>query len=166
MAVRPDGVNGQLASPRVAPGTKAVGGIRRILLATDLSPASDGAAEQALDLARDLRADLLAVSVIDEGGDRSTGSGPLARIRSDREVAAQGLVAKGRSRGVDVQFLIWDGDPGQSIVDAAVAEQVDLVVVGSHGRGAVGRFLVGSVSDYVVRNAPCPVLVVRSRPIV
>ena len=37
-----------------------------------------------------------------------------------------------------------------------------MIVVGSHGRGTVGRFLIGSVSDHVVRNAPCPVLVVRS----
>ena len=43
-----------------------------------------------------------------------------------------------------------------------MAESADLIVVGSHGRGTVGRFLIGSVSDHVVRNAPCPVLVVRS----
>jgi nucleotide-binding universal stress UspA family protein len=64
--------------------------------------------------------------------------------------------------GVAVSFLIWEGEPGESIVDAAIAERADLIVVGSHGRGAVGRFLIGSVSDHVVRHAPCPVLVVRS----
>lgn len=142
-------------------------GIRRILLATDLSTASDGAAIQAIELAHDLGADLLIVSVIDPRARRSVGLGSQRpdRIRAVRETAAQALVARGRAAGVRVTFLIWDGDPGQSIVEAATSEQVDLVVVGSHGRGAVGRFFVGSVSDFVVRNARCPVLVVRNHPV-
>jgi nucleotide-binding universal stress UspA family protein len=73
-------------------------------------------------------------------------------------------VERGRQAGVEVSFLVWDGDPGDTIVEAATAEQVDMVLVGSHGRGAVGRFFLGSVSEHVVRHAPCPVLVVRPRP--
>jgi nucleotide-binding universal stress UspA family protein len=87
------------------------------------------------------------------------------QVRATRETAAQALVTRGRAAGVRVTFLIWDGDPGQSIVDAATSEQVDLVVVGSHGRGAVGRFFIGSVSEFVVRNARSPVLVVRNQPV-
>ena len=78
-----------------------------------------------------------------------------------RHGAAQGLVARGREIGVNVTFLVWTGDPGESIVSAAEAENVDLVVVGTHGRGTIGRLLLGSVSEHVVRNAPCPVLVIR-----
>lgn len=145
---------------------RPIGGIRRILLATDLSPASEGASVQALDLAHDLGAELLIVSVIDVGALRLPSGRFGARVdqvRSSREAAAGDLVGRGRAAGVRVSFLIWEGDPGESIVDAARSEQVDLVVVGSHGRGSVGRFFVGSVSDHVVRNAHCPVLVVRSR---
>jgi len=108
---------------------------------------------------------MLAVSVIDPGSLRASGGRFLMRVdqvREARERVAQSLVARGRELGVTVDFLVWEGDPGQSIVDAAVAEQADMIVVGSHGRGAVGRFLIGSVSDHVVRHAPCPVLVVRS----
>jgi nucleotide-binding universal stress UspA family protein len=83
-------------------------------------------------------------------------------VRGEREHVAQSLVARGRSIGVAVDFLVWEGDPGESIIEAAAAEAADLIVVGSHGRGTVGRFLIGSVSDHVVRHAPCPVLVVRS----
>jgi universal stress protein A len=147
-----------------APGAHAVGGIRRILLATDLGEASEGATAQALDLARDLGADLLVVSVIDPSA--PTPGRSLERIdqlRSGRELAAQDLVARGRAIGVRVGFLIWTGSPGEAIVDVATSEDVDLVVVGSHGRGSVGRILIGSVSEYVVRRAPCPVLVVRAR---
>ena len=88
-----------------------------------------------------------------------SGSTRSAAIASD---VAQALVARGRSAGVAVDFLVWEGDPGEAIIEAATAESADLIVVGSHGRGTVGRFLIGSVSDHVVRNAQCPVLVVRS----
>ena len=72
-------------------------------------------------------------------------------------------MARGREEGIDVSFLVWTGDPGDVIVEAAEAEHADMVLVGSHGRGPVGRLLLGSVSEFVVRNAPCPVLVVRPR---
>lgn len=139
--------------------------IRTVLLATDLAPTTDAATDQALELATSLGARMLAVSVIDPGSLRASGGRFLMRVdqvREARERVAQSLVARGRELGVTVDFLVWEGDPGQSIVDAAVAEQADMIVVGSHGRGAVGRFLIGSVSDHVVRHAPCPVLVVRS----
>jgi nucleotide-binding universal stress UspA family protein len=137
--------------------------IRRILLATDLSSASEAATDQALQLARDLRAALLVVSVIDPASPLSGGPA-LARMdqrRAAREVAAQALVVRGRHAGVSIHFLVWEGEPGPAIVEAAHAETADLVVVGTHGRGRVGRFVLGSVSDHVVRHAPCPVLIVR-----
>lgn len=149
-----------------ASGLRRSRSIRRILLATDLSAASEGAAIQALDLARDLGAELLIVSVIDAGSQRLPGTRPTLRVdqvRVGRETAAQDLVSRGRAMDVRVNFLIWEGDAGESIVEAARSEQVDLVVVGSHGRGSVGRFFLGSVSDFVVRHAASPVLVVRAR---
>lgn len=133
-------------------------------MATDLSSASEAATLRALDLAVDLGASVLAVSVIDPRALRLPGgafSRRIDQVRAVREAEVQGLVARGRANGVKVDFLIWEGEPGEAIVEAATAEQVDLIVVGSHGRGAVSRFLIGSVSDHVVRNAPAPVLVVR-----
>jgi nucleotide-binding universal stress UspA family protein len=141
------------------------GRFRTVLLATDLSPTSEAATTAGLELAATVGARLLAVSVIDPGALRLAGGRYFARVdqvRAERERIAQELVARGRSMGVDVGFLVWEGEPGESIIEAAVAESADLIVVGSHGRGAVGRFLIGSVSDHVVRNALCPVLVVRS----
>ena len=160
-----------------APGTTALpaaGGLpvslasvvrpmHRILLATDLSQASEHATDQAIALARELGAALLIVSVIDPDI-RTARPGPVERMdqrRAAREGAAQALVLRGRHDGVAVSFLIWEGAPGPAIVDAARSEAADLVVVGSHGRGRVGRLVLGSVSDHVVRHAPCPVLIVR-----
>ena len=136
---------------------------RRILLATDLSPASAGAASQAIELASALDANLLIVSVIDPAfpGARGSVAERMDQRRAARELAAQELVVRGRKAGVSVTFLVWEGEPGPAIVEAASAEGADMVVVGSHGRGRVGRFMLGSVSDHVIRNASAPVLIVR-----
>lgn len=146
-------------------GPTGRGAIGKILLATDLSHASDIATDWAFDLAHGLGASLLVVSVIDPRDLRLPGGRFRARVdqvRERREAAAQALVQRGGRSGVPVTFLVWDGDPGESIVAAAEAEQVDLLLVGSHGRGSLGRLLLGSVSEHVVRNAPCPVLVARA----
>ena len=141
--------------------------INRILLATDFSAASGAATSQAIELAAQLEADVIAVSVIEPRALRTPGGRPASRVdqvRAAREEAAQDLVADGRAVGVRVEFLVWVGDPGDRIVEAAAAEAADLIVVGSHGRGSVGRFLIGSVSDHIVRHASCPVMVVRGAP--
>lgn len=138
---------------------------RRLLLAADLSGASAAATDEALELAHGLGAELLIVSVID------TAAAPRAEARvlrldqrrSAREAAARPLVVRGRNLGVRVNFLVWEGEPGSAIVSAAASEQADMVIVGSHGRGALGRLVLGSVSQHVMRHAPCPVLVVRAR---
>jgi nucleotide-binding universal stress UspA family protein len=148
------------ASARVAP---AAGVRQKLLLATDLGESSSSATDQAFELAGKLGADLL---VIDPGSLLLPGGRFRARIdqvRERHEEEAQALVERGRALGIAVSFLVWTGDPGDQVVSAAEAERVDMVIVGSHGRGAVGRLFLGSVSEHVVRNAPCPVLVVRSR---
>jgi nucleotide-binding universal stress UspA family protein len=139
--------------------------IRRVLLGTDLGQTTELATARAFDLARRHDAALLIVSVIDPAELREQIGRAGSRwdeVRDRRHEVAQELVARGRSMGVTVSFLVWTGDPAGSIVSAAEAESADLVVVGTHGRGAIGRLLLGSVSDHVVRNAPCPVLVVRA----
>jgi nucleotide-binding universal stress UspA family protein len=134
-----------------------------VLLATDLSAASQRATDRAIDLAAQLGARLLVVNVIDPG--RGGLLRPLARVRpvEEREAraeAAQVVVERARRAGAPATFLVWDGDPGDGILAAAEAEEADVIVLGTRGRGAVGRML-GSVSDHVVHRARVPVLVVR-----
>ena len=135
------------------------------MLATDLGPASAAATDEAMRLAGALGARLLAISVIDPRTLQLPGGRFRSRVDQERgrlEAAAAELVLRGRRDHVTTSFLIWEGDPAESIVEAANAEGADIIVIGSHGRAALGRALIGSVSDQVVRHAPCPVMVVRS----
>ena len=113
---------------RLAPARSAAsGGTRRLLLATDLSEASQAATDEAFELAKRLEASLLVVSVIDPGSLLLPGGRFRARVdqvRERREVQAQALVERGRTEGVEVSFLVWTGDPGDMIVEAAEAEHV------------------------------------------
>ena len=147
----------------VAPGRAAGRPFATVLLATDLTPVSGAATEQAIELAAQLGARLLIVNVIDPG--RGGLLRPLGRVRpveerEDRAAAAQNVVERAHQAGARATFLVWDGDPGDGILAAAEAERADLIVVGTRRRGTVGR-LLGSVSDHVVHRATVPVLVVR-----
>ena len=139
--------------------------IKTILLATDLLPVSEIATTQAIDLAGSIAARLLVVNVIDLG-ERGGGSvgpySPAPRVdqqRAQREGSLLSIIDRARMRGIEAAFLLWTGEPGQGIVAAAEAEAADLIVVGTRGLDRAGRFLLGSVSDYVVYHSSCPVLV-------
>ena len=77
--------------------------------------------------------------------------GELVR-RSQKRLTDAGLQAEGR---------VIDGDPREALLEVARQEDVDLIVVGSHGRTGLEKLLMGSVSSHVVNHAPCSVLVVR-----
>jgi nucleotide-binding universal stress UspA family protein len=125
--------------------------IETILLATDASRASEAAEEQAIELAARLGSRLVVVSAV-------SGS---PEARASRLLAIEGVVQRARAGGAEAAGLTWDGVAGEAIVEAAAAEHADLIVVGTHERGTVGRLFLGSVSDHVVRHAGCPVMVVR-----
>jgi universal stress protein A len=65
------------------------------------------------------------------------------------------------NKGIKVQPYLRVGYPFDEIVLMANHFQVDLIIIGSHGRGAISRLLVGSTAERVVEHAPCPVLVVK-----
>lgn len=150
------------AAPQTELHGAGVGQVQTLLLATDLTAASDAATLQAINMAASLGARLLVVNVIDQGGPAS----PLPTVRVDQQRAVREgpllqIVNRARSRGVDAAFLLWTGEPGQGIVAAAEAEGADMVIVGTRGLDRAGRFLLGSVSDYVIYHSTCPVMVAR-----
>lgn len=68
-----------------------------------------------------------------------------------------------RTAGLQTEARVAPGDPGPVIVEFAEKEDVDLIIVGSHGRSGFSKLLMGSVANNVVTHAPCSVLVVKPR---
>jgi len=142
----------------------------KVLVATDGSDLSIDAAHRAFELLGALR-DVTVLAVLtevpgdDAGGFESSTQSPLEERQQweNESSAAQGAIRATVEAlgGVDVVTRVEVGDAGPMIV--WVAEQIgaDVVVVGSHGRGALKRLVSGSVSEHVVHHSPCPVLVVR-----
>ncbi len=142
-----------------------------ILVATDGSDDSDAAVEAALDLAHDTSGRLLVLCVVPEGstgdvgGDRDAPRGEADR--DDDEVVAAAartndVVDHAVEWGLEASPLVWEGEPADAILAAAISESADVIVIGGSGRSGVGRMLLGSVTDDVVRRAGVPVLVVRA----
>ena len=137
---------------------------RRVLVATDTSGASASAERAGVELASRVGASLIFVSVIDPSRLRLPGGlfhTRVDQVRSQRETALARIVASARQVGVAAQYLIWEGDPGAMVIEAADTEDADVIVVGSHGRGPIGRLLLGSVSSYVVDHGRRRVVVIR-----
>jgi nucleotide-binding universal stress UspA family protein len=80
--------------------------------------------------------------------------------REEGEEATRHVAEAGADRGVEVVTAIEEGKPAAAIVDYADEEDVDMVVMGTHGRSGVDRYVLGSVTEQVVRTSEVPVLTV------
>ena len=143
---------------------------KHILLATDGSAASEHAAQLAVELARTHGAKLTALYVIDPYPYLSIGeSNPLgfqAYMGAAQEHAAQAhakvAVLCQAEPAIALQARLAENVTASSgIVQTAKDEGADLIVVGSHGRTGMSRFMLGSVAAKVVAESPVPVLVAR-----
>lgn len=143
--------------------------LKRILTATDFSPHSQVALKYTSAFAQAFGAEVILCHVL-EKPDFLSQFPPVAegyippnlaeihekhaRIQCEQDLAAIGLS--------HARVVLPHGNPPTEIVRAAKTENVDLIIVGTHGRGAVAHLLLGSVAERVVRSASCPVLTVRS----
>jgi len=81
----------------------------------------------------------------------------------DEHRRTQELAEQLRSQGLDAQALLVQGPTVETILERAAKLGADLIVMGSHGHGALYRALLGSISEGVVRQANCPVLIIPAR---
>ena len=144
----------------------------RILHATDFSSEAEAAEREAVRLARALGGELLLVHVSVETpfyGETVFGMKKLKKTYEGQARWAEDRLAKRAralaSEGVSTGWRRRVGVPHEEIVKAAAEERASYVVLGTHGRGGVGRFMLGSVADRVIRSSTCPVVVVRPRAV-
>ncbi len=138
----------------------------RILLPTDGTPSSDRAIEQALELAALSGASLHALSVVDQ-----TIVPPDVRsdilydeLESECANAVGEVEAAANEAGIDVETTVRRGTPYKVILDYADEHDIDCIVMGTHGRKGLDRYLLGSVTAKVVRLSEIPVMTVKMIP--
>src|SRR5215471_10980872 len=150
--------------------------IQTILVATDFSDASAPATAYAISLARALNAHLYMMHVVPDEDVRvitairaylQSEVTPETLVDTFYTEAAKRLatlVEEAQATDLVPEQLIVTGDPAAAIMREAAAKQVQLIILGTHGRRGVTRFLMGSVAERVLREAPCAVLVVPAAP--
>jgi nucleotide-binding universal stress UspA family protein len=144
--------------------------LKKILVATDFSEPSDAALAYGRELARTFGASLTVLHVVDNILTRAYGVDGVVladpEFQREIETSAQRqvdavLFDEDRKMLGAVGLVITSNSPSAAIVTYARDASVDLIVMGTHGRGAIAQLLMGSVAERVVRIAPCPVLTVR-----
>jgi universal stress protein A len=144
--------------------------LKKILVATDFGPASETALRYARTFAVNFGAELhvlhVTQSVYPTAAYGYDYGGISAQVQQDFERAAREqtealLSAEDRETLHATAVIVTHMTPAAAIVDYARTNRIDLIVLGTHGRGALAHLFMGSVAERVVRMAPCPVLTVR-----
>jgi nucleotide-binding universal stress UspA family protein len=146
------------------PGGLAVLSIHRILHPTDYSEHSRPAFEMACALARDLGAELI-ICHVSPPSLTALENGVVVQIPTgeSEQMEARLIRVKPEIPGLQVIHQLLRGDAAAEIVRFAADARIDLIVIGTHGRGGLVRLLMGSVAEHVLRNAPCPVVTVKAQ---
>ncbi|EMA68259.1 UspA domain protein [Halorubrum aidingense JCM 13560] len=135
-----------------------------ILVPTDGSPASAAAIDHAIDLARQYDARLHALYVVDGAAYSTLEAGAeivVEALESEGEEATAHIAETAADAGVECTTTVTTGTAYRAISDYVEEHAIDMIVMGTHGRKGLDRYLLGSVTERVVRTATVPVLTVR-----
>lgn len=153
--------------------------MKKILVAIDGSESAKKAAKKAADLAEDLEAEVTLIHVYTEKAQIPVNqfnevSSYLSAetlenimeeqektIRVKREKIVEDDAKFFEEKGIEVEKLVVHGDPADTVCEHAAENDFDLIVVADKGHGKVERFLLGSISDKIVRHAKTSVMVVK-----
>ncbi len=142
--------------------------LKRILLPTDFSESASHALRYGISFAREYKAELILLHVVETlsvGYASDLFPVPMAEVLDEisgyakTEIAK--LTAQAMERGVAAREVVLQGKPAVEIIRFAREQAVDMIVLGTHGRGVLDHALFGSTTERVVRKAPCPVLTCR-----
>jgi universal stress protein A len=141
---------------------------RHVVVTTDLSPAAEPAFEAAADLARRVGARVTVLNVIDFSGLGDSWALRESLVRLERDFRTEvrprlETLCKQIFKDVAFEIDVVEGmGAAPTICRYARENQVDLIVIATHGHTGFKRFLIGSVAERVVQGAPCDVIAVRS----
>ena len=145
-----------------------------VLLCADGSELATSAIAAGIELLRP--ADRVVIAIAVEGVDPMlvTGTGMAGGVMSPQESDAETARREADARALleavraelalpDAELMVVEGPPGPSLCELAASLPASVIVMGTRGRGGLRRAVLGSVSDHVVRNAPCPVVTTSPR---
>ena len=148
----------------------------KILIATDGSEYSKEAMGEFADMQFMLNAEVLIVSAFENSSLITSTASPMgglagyyeeadsaARKAAENAVEKAAALLKNKKLSLSITTAVGNGSPKHIILNEAEKFNADLIVVGSHGHGIIGRFLLGSVSQSVALHAACSVLIIRKR---
>ncbi len=160
--------------------------MKKLLVAIDFSEGTGRVIDQAVELGKELGASLCIVHVSSDALQAAYEStqffdispelagSPFGDVELARDLCAReykrehqsmlNLSARMRKEGLEAQALLLKGDAARLILEKARELKADLIVIGSHGHGLLRKMLVGSVTEAVLRKAPCAVLIVPVVP--
>ena len=142
--------------------------LKKVLVPTDFSDSARHAFTYGVSFAREYKAELVLLHVVENltvGYASDLFPVPMAEVFQEISGYAKAELAKlaeeARQKGVAVSELVAQGKPSAEIIRHAAENDVDMIVLGAHGKGMLDQALFGSTTERVVRRAPCPVLTVR-----
>lgn len=143
--------------------------LKKILYPTDFSESSLAALPYATSFARSCKAKLVLMHVVNEqifseGLNLARVNPPEAlgqELAAEAERQLKMLIPLEDREGLDSEMVILHGMPFLEIIRYAKANDVDMIVIGTHGRSGMEHIIFGSTAEKVVRKAPCPVLSVK-----
>ena len=141
--------------------------VRKILAPTDFSDLSTVGIRYALEMARDISAEVIVYHAIDFGEYWTNSPSKIPPYQTDMLQDRRRLLDRFLAvhfadciNLVEVRQVVEFGTPYKKIVEAAATEGVDLIVISTHGRTGIDHWILGSVAEKIVARAPCPVLVI------
>ena len=140
--------------------------LKRILAPTDFSPFSEQALRYAVELANRFEAELHLLAVVDNTSPLFVDPEmmQLEDFQQQQQAGTQSRLDQQAPALDNLELLVREvrtGSPFVEIVRYAKEKEIDLIILGTHGRTGLSHVLMGSVAELVVRKAPCPVLTVR-----